>query len=39
MEKRQLPEEMTQGKPKEVENMREEVRPTPKKIKYGRKAT
>ena len=39
MEKRQLLEEMPQGKPKEVENLREEMRPTPKKIKFRRKAT
>ena len=32
MEKRKLPKEMPQGKPKEV-------RPTPKKTKFGRKAT
>ena len=39
MEKRKLLEEMPQGKPKEVENLREEVRPTPKKTKFGRKTT
>ena len=38
MEKSQLPEEMPEGKPKEVENLREEMRPTPKKTKFGRKA-
>ena len=37
MEKRKLPEEMPQGKLKEAENLREEVRPTPKKTKFGRK--
>ena len=39
MEKRQLPEEMPQGKPKETENLREDVMPTPEKTKFGRKAT
>ena len=38
MEKRELHEEMPHGKPKEVENMREQVRLTPKKTKFGRKA-
>ena len=35
MEKRQLLEEMPHGKPKEI--VREEVMPTPKKTKFGRK--
>ena len=39
MEKKQLLEEMPKGKPKEVENLREEVRPTPKKTKFKRKTT
>ena len=39
MEKRKLPKEMPQGKPKEVENLREEVMPTLKKTKFGRKTT
>ena len=38
MDKRKLPKEMPQEKPKEVENLKEEVRPTPKKTKFGRKA-
>ena len=39
MEKRKLLEEMPQEKPKETENLREEVRPTSKKTKFGRKPT
>ena len=39
MEKRKLPEEMPQLKPKEEKNLREEVMPTLKKTKFGRKAT
>ena len=38
MEKRELPEEMLQGKVKEAENLKEEVMQTPKKTKFGRKA-
>ena len=38
MEKRQLPTVMIQGKPKEAENLKEKVMPTPKKTKFGRKA-
>ena len=34
MEKRQLPEEMSQGKLKEAENMKEELMPTPKKTNF-----
>ena len=30
---------MPQEKPKELENLREEVKPNPKKTKFGRKAT
>ena len=30
---------MPQGKPKETNNLRKEIRPTPKKTKFGRKAT
>ena len=30
---------MPQERPKETENLREEVRPTSKKTKFGRKAT
>ena len=37
MEKRKLPKEMPQGKPKEI--VRKEVMPTPKKTKFRRKAT
>ena len=33
MDKRKLLEEMPQGKQKEAENLREEVRPTPNKTK------
>ena len=36
MEKRILLEEMPHGKPKEIKNLREELRPTPKKTKIGR---
>ena len=36
MEKRRLLEKMPHGKPKEAENMREEMRPTPNKTKFGR---
>ena len=39
LKKRQLPEEMPHIKPKEADNLREEVRPTSKKTKFGRKAT
>ena len=39
MEKRRLLEEMPQEKPKEIENLREEVRSTSKKAKFRRKAT
>ena len=39
MKKRQLLEEMPWEKPKEANNMKEEVRPTSKKTKFGRKAT
>ena len=39
MEKRKLLEEMPQEKPKEIENLKKEVRPTSKKTKFGRKAT
>ena len=35
--KRQLPKEMSQGKSKEANKLREEVMPTPKKTKFGRK--
>ena len=38
MKKRQLLEEMLYGKPKEAKNLKEEVMPTPKKTKFGRKA-
>ena len=38
MEKRKLPKEMSQEKPKEIENLKEEVKPTSKKTKFGRKA-
>ena len=38
MEKRKLLEEMSHEKPKEMENLKEEVRPTSKKTKFGRKA-
>ena len=39
MEKRKLPEKMPLGKLKETKNLREKVRPTLKKTKFGRKAT
>ena len=39
MEKRKLFEEMPHEKPKETENLKEEVRPTSKKTKFGRKTT
>ena len=39
MEKRKLLQELPQEKPKETENLKEEVRPTSKKTKFGRKAT
>ena len=39
MGKRKLPKEMPQGKSKEVENLREEMRHTPNKTKFGQKAT
>ena len=39
MKKRQLPEEMSQGKPKQAKNLKEEVMSTPKKTKFRRKAT
>ena len=39
MEKRQLPEEMLQGKPKEMENLKEKVIPTLEKTKFGGKTT
>ena len=39
MKKRQLLEEIPQGKPKETKNMSEEVMPTPNKTKFGRKST
>ena len=38
MERMKLPKEMPQGKPKEAENLKEEVRPTPYKTKIGWKA-
>ena len=38
MEKRQLLEEIPQEKPKEAENLREEMRLTPKKTEFGKKA-
>ena len=38
MEKRKLLQELPQEKPKETENLKEEVRPTSKKTKFGRKA-
>ena len=39
MEKKQLYGEMLQRKSKEVENLKEKMMATPKKTKYGRKAT
>ena len=39
MEKRKIPKEMLHGKPKEVENLKEEAMPTKKKAEFGRKAT
>ena len=39
MKKRQLPKEMPHEKPKETENLKEGVRPTSKKTKFGKKAT
>ena len=39
MEKRELPKEMPQENLKETKNLREEVRPTSKKTKFGRKVT
>ena len=38
MEKRKLLEEMPQENPKEIENLNEELKPTSKKTKFGRKA-
>ena len=38
MEKKQLSEEILQGKPKEAENLKEDMMPTPKKIFFGIKA-
>ena len=38
MEKRQLPREILQGKPKEVENLKDRVMPSLEKTKYGGKA-
>ena len=39
MEKMELPKEMLQGKPKEVENLKKKVMPSLEKTKYGGKAT
>ena len=39
MWKRKLPKAILQGKPKEAENLKEEVIPTLKKTKFKRKAT
>ena len=39
MEKKKLPKEMPQRKLEEAKNLKEEVRPTPRKTKFGRKAT
>ena len=37
MEKKKLPEEMSWKKPKEAENLKEEMKPTSKKTKFRRK--
>ena len=39
MEKRKLFKEMAHEKPKKTNNLKEEVRPTSKKTKFGRNAT
>ena len=38
MEKKQLPGEMMEGKPKEARNLKEKVKPSLEKTKYGGKA-